>query len=101
MTDIAVLLFFGVLFLGGYWVFFLMPRQRDFQQRQRMARELVAGDEIITGGGLVGKIKHIDSANGVAHVEVAEGVEVRVVTAAILDRYKAEEIAENAQKGLQ
>jgi len=101
MTDIAVLLFIGILFIGGYWVFWLMPRQRDFHQRQRMARSLVEGDEVITGGGLVGKVKRIDSDMGVAYVEVADGIEVRVVTAALIDRYNPDEVAKNAQKGVE
>ncbi len=101
MTDLVVLLFFAILFLGGYWVFVLMPRQRDFQKRQRMARELAAGDEVITGGGVVGKVNRIDSEMGVAYIEVADGIEIRVVTAAILDRYNPEEVAKNAQIGVE
>jgi preprotein translocase subunit YajC len=101
MTDLVVLLFFAILFLGGYWVFVLMPRQRDFQKRQRMARDLAAGDEVITGGGIVGKVKRIDSEMGVAYVEIADGIEIRVITAAILDRYNPEEIAKNAQIGVE
>jgi len=101
MTDLVVLLFFAILFLGGYWVFVLMPRQRDFQKRQRMARDLAAGDEVITGGGVVGKVNRIDSEMGVAYIEVADGIEIRVVTAAILDRYNPEEVAKNAQSGVE
>ena len=85
-----------ILVIGGMYVFRVMPRQRDFIQRQEMARTLAAGDEIITGGGLVGKIQRIDSAMGVAYVELAEGIEVRVLTAAILDRYDPDEIAKHA-----
>lgn len=99
MNDLLVLLFFGILGLGGYWVFILMPRQRDFTQRQRMARELAAGDEVITGGGLVGLVQRIDAENGVAYVEIADGLVVRVLTAALIDRYDPQQIAENAQRG--
>ena len=97
--DLLILLFLAVIFIGGYWVFILMPRQRDFVKRQQVARSLVEGDEVITGGGLVGKIRRIDGEAGVAYVEIADGLEVRVVTAAIIDRYDAEEIAKNAQMG--
>lgn len=90
-----------VLLLGmaGYWSFSLMPRQREFAKRQEMARSLAAGDEVITAGGLVGKVMRIDSEMGVAYVEVAEGLQLRVLTAALLDRYDPAEIAKNAQKG--
>ena len=90
-----------VLLLGmaGYWSFSLMPRQRDFAKRQEMARSLAEGDEVITAGGLVGKVMRIDSEMGVAYVEVAEGLQLRVLTAALLDRYDPAEIAKNAKMG--
>jgi preprotein translocase subunit YajC len=91
--------FFLIIGLGGYWVFVLMPRQRNFSKRQQMARTLAAGDEVITGGGVVGQVKRIDSDMGVAYVEIAEGVEIRVLTAALLDRYDPAKVAENAQIG--
>jgi preprotein translocase YajC subunit len=87
--------------LGGYWVFKLMPRQRDFVKRQQMARSLAAGDEVITGGGVVGRVQRIDSEMGVAYVEIADGVEIRVLTAALLDRYDPAKVAKNAQIGTQ
>jgi preprotein translocase subunit YajC len=90
-----------VLLLGmaAYWSFSLMPRQREFAKRQEMARSLAEGDEVITAGGLVGKVMRIDSEMGVAYVEVAEGLQLRVLTAALLDRYDPVEIAKNAAKG--
>ena len=90
-----------VLLLGGYWSLVVFPRQRDFQKRQKMARSLAEGDEIITGGGIVGKVLQIDSEKGVAHVEIADGVVVRLLTAAMVQRYDPEEIARNSQMGLQ
>lgn len=98
MNDILILLFAAILFIGSYWVFVLMPRQRDFRSRQQMARELAAGDEVITGGGLVGIVQRIDAEKGVAYVEIADGLVVRVLVAALLDRYDPDEIADNVRK---
>jgi preprotein translocase subunit YajC len=90
-----------VLLLGmaAYWAFSLLPRQREFVKRQEMARSLAEGDEVITAGGLVGKVMRIDSEMGVAYVEVADGLQLRVLTAALLDRYDPAEIAKNARMG--
>jgi len=101
MGDFLLVAFLLSLGIGGYWVFILMPRQHTFIQRQKMARELKAGDEIVTGGGLVGKIQRIDADGGVAFVQIADGLQVRVLTAAILDLYDPEKIAKNAQTGQQ
>ena len=99
MSDflfVAVILLLG---MAAYWSFSLMPRQREFAKRQEMARSLAEGDEVITAGGLVGKVMRIDSEKGVAYVEVADGLQLRVLTAALLDRYDPAEIAKNAKLG--
>ena len=49
-----------ILGLGAYWSFSLYPRQRDFAKRQVLARSLAEGDEVITAGGLVGRVLEID-----------------------------------------
>lgn len=91
---VAVILVLGI---GAYWSMVLFPRQRSFEKRQKMARSLSLGDEIITYGGMIGKVVEIDAEMGIAYVEVADGVVVRFVTASIMQQYDPEEIAENAQ----
>jgi len=96
--GIAVLFILG---LGAYWSFVIFPKQRDFTQRQNMVRALAEGDEVITAGGIIGRVLRIEGDKGIAYVELADGLEVRVVIASILDRYDSELLAENAQKGQQ
>lgn len=95
---VAVILILG---MGAYWAFFLFPRQRDFAKRQIMVRALAEGDEVITAGGIIGKVRRIEGDQGLAYVEIAEGLEVRVVIASILERYDPEELAQNARMGQQ
>jgi preprotein translocase subunit YajC len=99
MAEFIFVIFLLILGMGAYWVFMLMPKQRDFMQRQQLARKLKSGDEVITGGGLVGTVSRIDAENGVAYIQLAEGFEVRVLTAAILDIYNPEEIVKNINIG--
>lgn len=100
MPDIILVALVLALGMGAYWSLVLFPRQRDFQRRQQMARTLAEGDEVITGGGIVGKVLRIDSDQGIAYVEIADGVVVRLLTAAMLERYEPGEVARNAQIGL-
>ena len=81
---LAVLMALG---FGAYYSMVLFPRQRDFHKRQKMAQTLAKGDEIITYGGLIGKVIEIDADMGVAHVEIADGIVVRFVTASIMQPY--------------
>jgi len=100
MAEFALLAFVMLLGLGAYWSMVIFPKQRDFQKRQRFARELAAGDEVVTFGGIIGKVIDIDAEMGVAQVEIADGVVIRVLNAALMQPYDAEEVARTAQIGI-
>jgi preprotein translocase subunit YajC len=100
MQEFALLAFVLLLALGAYWSMVTFPKQRDFQNRQRFARELARGDEVITYGGIIGRVLSIDAEQGIARVEIAEGVVIRVITAALMQPFDSEEIAQNARMGL-
>jgi preprotein translocase YajC subunit len=94
---VTVILLLG---LAGYYSMVTYPKQRDFQKRQRYIRTLNVGDEVITYGGIIGRVLDIEADQGIAHVEIAEGVVIRLVTAALMQAYDPEEIAKNAQRGM-
>lgn len=100
MGELLFVALIMTLGMGAYWAMVLFPRQREFQTRQRMARELSAGDEVVTFGGVIGRVQRIDAEQGIAWIEIAPDLEIRVVTAAIVQRYDAEAVARNAQVGL-
>ncbi|MCE2490837.1 MAG: preprotein translocase subunit YajC, partial [Anaerolineae bacterium] len=56
MQEVLILAVLLLLGLGAWWSMVLFPRQRDFQKRQRFVRSLAEGDEVITAGGLVGRV---------------------------------------------
>jgi preprotein translocase subunit YajC len=87
------------LALAGYWSFVVFPKQREFSKRQRFARTLAEGDEVITAGGIIGRVLEIRGMEGIAMVEIAPGVVVRAVTASLLQPFDPEELAYNAQLG--
>ena len=96
-----VLLALEMLFgLGAYLAMVIFPKQRDFSKRQQYVSTLAEGDEVVTYGGIIGKVLAIDAEKGVAQVEIAEGVVVRLVTAALIQGYDPESFAEAARKGL-
>jgi preprotein translocase subunit YajC len=100
MPEFILFSFVLLLLLAAYWSLVIFPRQRDFQKRQSFARALVAGDEVITAGGIIGRVIDIRGAEGIAYIELADGVVVRVITASLLGAFDAEELARNAQMGL-
>jgi preprotein translocase subunit YajC len=90
-------LFIIALFAAGVYAFLIMPRQREWKRRQKLVRELKVGAEVLTYGGLVGTIKRIDEETGLVSVEVAPGVELRFIGAAITQEFNAAEYAEAAK----
>ena len=99
MLEFAFVFAVLALILGGYWTLFVFPKQRAFRHKQKIVRSLHVGDEIVTYGGLIGKIIDIDAAQGLACVEIADGVTIRLLTAALQQVYDPKEITYNAQIG--
>lgn len=98
MQEFALVGLFMLLALGAWWSLVIFPRQRDFQKRQRFVRSVAQGDEIITYGGIIGRVT--DLVDGVAFVEIADGVVVRMLAASVMQPFDAEEIARSARKAL-
>lgn len=99
MQEFALLAMVMLLGLGAYWAMVLFPKQRTFQKRQNYIRELAEGDEVITYGGIIGKVIRIEAEQGIAFLEIADGIVIRVIMAAMLQPYDPDEIAHAAQDG--
>jgi preprotein translocase subunit YajC len=90
----------ALLVIAAYYALVFMPRQYAFKKHQKYVTSLEVGDEVITSGGLIGTITELDVEVGIAKIRLAEGLEVRIVAAAILQAYDPAEIERNAKLGL-
>ncbi len=65
-------------------MYFLMirPQQQKMKQHKAMVEALRKGDQVITQGGLIGKVSRVKD-EGEIEVELADGVKVRVVRSTI------------------
>jgi preprotein translocase subunit YajC len=70
----------GIILLGALMIW---PQWQARRRRQKQLAELNVGDEILTIGGIIGKLTYIDAEENRAHIEIAPGVEMRVVLSAI------------------
>ena len=78
-------------------MYFLLirPQQKKVKEHQAMIAALRRGDEIVTAGGLIGKITKVKD-DGEVEVELSTGVKVRVVRPTIAQvRSKTEPAAAN------
>lgn len=60
-----------------FYFLLIRPQQRRWKQHQEVLSTLKKGDMVVTGGGKIGKIVKV--AEDVVHVELAPGVEVKVL----------------------
>lgn len=64
-----------VIFVVFYFLL-IRPQQKRQKEHREMVAKLSVGDEIVTAGGVLGKVTQ--TAESFVHVEIAEGVRVIV-----------------------
>ena len=74
---------FAPLILIFVIMYFLMirPQQKRMKEHRSMVEALKKGDEVVTQGGLVGRITAVRDAE--LEIEIAPGVKVRVVRSSV------------------
>ena len=74
---IPFLLIFGIM-----WFLLIRPQQKKMKEHRQMVDNLKRGDQVVTAGGLIGKITKVKDDHEV-EVELDQGVSVRVVRSTI------------------
>lgn len=70
-----------VVMVAAFYLIIIRPQQMRQKQHTEMVRSLAAGDRVITAGGLLGTVTEVGEDEVL--VEIAPGVEVRVVKDAV------------------
>lgn len=76
--------FLPMIFIFVIFYFLLIAPMRKKQKRQQqMLSQLKKGDEIVTGGGIFGRIAAFDEAHGFVVLQIADNVKIKVLRSAI------------------
>ena len=70
---IPLILIFAIMYF-----LLIRPQQKKVKEHQNMVAALRRGDQVVTQGGLIGKVTKVKEENEI-EVEVADGVKVRVL----------------------
>ena len=70
-----------ILMFGVFWILVFRPQQRRVKEHQAAINAVKKGDEVVTAGGIRGRVTKVADAE--AEVEIAQGVKVRVVKSTI------------------
>lgn len=77
-SIIPLILIFGIMYF-----LLIRPQQQKLKQEDAMRSAVRRGDQIITQGGLMGKIVKVKDDAHEIEIEIAQGVNVKIVRAAI------------------
>ncbi|MCP1169785.1 MULTISPECIES: preprotein translocase subunit YajC [Limimaricola] len=72
-----------ILIFAIMWFFLIRPQQKKLKEHQKMVAALRRGDQVITQGGVIGKVVKVRDDSNEIEVEIAQGVNVRVVRSTI------------------
>ncbi|MCP3145164.1 preprotein translocase subunit YajC [Pyxidicoccus xibeiensis] len=72
---------FLVVLVGIMYFVMIRPQQKQLKEHRALLGALKKGDEVVTTGGLLGKIHQVDERT--VTLEVASGVRLRVLKTAI------------------
>lgn len=76
----STLIQLGLIFVIFY-VLLIRPQQKKFKQHEAMLNAIQKGDEIITGGGIYGKVVAAEPYD--LTVEIADGIKIKVARATV------------------
>ena len=76
MSMLPLVLMFGVL----YFVM-IRPQMKKAKEHKTMVDALAKGEEVVTAGGMLGKVAKLGDSN--LSLEVAEGVEIQIQRTAV------------------
>lgn len=66
-----------------FWFLIIRPQMKRQKEHQAKVAGLKKGDQVVTAGGLVGKVHKVDDTY--AEIDLAQGVRVKAVKATIGD----------------
>lgn len=72
-----------LIFLVFYFLL-IRPQQKKMKQHRAMVEAVKKGDEVVTGGGIFGKVSKVLNERE-AEIEVAKGVHIKVLKASLSD----------------
>ena len=77
--QFAPLVAMGVIF----WLLILRPQMRRQKEQQTKIAAIKKGDQVLTGGGFIGKVVRVDDTY--ADIEIAQGIKVKTLKTTIAD----------------
>lgn len=82
-TAFIVQVFPLVLIFIIFWFLLIRPQQKRMKDHKAMIDAVKKGDQVVTGGGLIGKVTRVDDQH--VEIEIATGVKVKAIKGTLSD----------------
>ncbi len=89
-------LFLPFVLLALMWLLLVRPQQQRVRRQRELIASLEVGDEVVTAGGIVGRIVALEGDE--VRLEVAPGVTLRVVRLAVNSRVEVPALGEGEEE---
>jgi preprotein translocase subunit YajC len=76
----GMILTFGLMFAIFYFLL-IRPQQKRAKEHKALIDALAKGDEVVTVGGLLGRVTHL--AESIVTIEIADKVDIKVQRSAV------------------
>ncbi len=84
-----------ILIFAIMYFLLIRPQQKKLKDHKAMVEALRRGDQVVTQGGIIGKVTRVKDGENEAEVEIADGVKVRIVRSTIVQVLSKTEPAAN------
>ena len=78
-----------VLIFVIFYFFLIRPQQKRVREHKEMVKNLKRGDEVITSGGIIGKVDRVYE-DAKLEIEISDGVKVNVIKNTVQSHLKKE-----------
>jgi preprotein translocase subunit YajC len=72
-----------ILVFAVFWLLMIRPQQQRVKALQRAIDAVKKGDNVVTGGGIIGKVTRVEDSE--VEVEIAPNTRIRVVKATLTE----------------
>ena len=96
-STTGLLIQFGLVVVIFYFLL-IRPQQKRMKSHREMIQNIKRGDEIVTSGGIIGKVIKSQNENELL-IEIADGVRVKVVQSMIANVLFVEKQKQEASTG--
>ena len=79
LVQLLPMVFIFVIF----YFLLIMPMRKKQKKTQEMLSKLKKGDEVVTGGGLFGRVTALDDERGFVILQISDNTKVKVLRSAV------------------